>query len=79
MIKQLYSIFDELKNDFSGIYDFENHEVAKRWFRQILDGTVLPRDRKDLSLYFLGTFNVVNGEILPHKERIINGGDFSND
>lgn len=79
MKKKLFSIFDELKHDFASIYDFENSDVAIRWFRQILTGTVLPRDRKDLSLYYLGDFNTVTGEIITHNERIVNGGDFEND
>ena len=63
MTLKMYAIKDEL-NGFAPPIPMANVEVAKRYFREMLQGNnTMKIEPKDFSIWAMGTFNTETGEM----------------
>lgn len=72
MIKKMYSIYDEKAECFSPVYMFGTHGEAIRSITQTLDdsNTTLAKFPSDYSLFHVGDFDDLTGEIVPCKKSL---------
>lgn len=75
MIKNLYSVRDNLAEVFMGLYASINHSTAKREFIDTLHKQKGNVSKDDLVLYFMGTYNDNSGQIISCEspEKILMG------
>lgn len=72
MVYNLYTIQDVMIG-FNAPFIMKNDEIAKREYRNFLDGN---KNSADMRLYRIGTFNDDTGEITPEVTPIlIEGGN----
>lgn len=69
----MYSVHDNLKDGgFAPPIPFTNEEMAKRYFRTLTNRTPEMEDnKKDYSLYYLGTFDTESGTYIQDPGRDI--------
>ena len=74
MIVSIYSVKDELSNEFMQPALISNDDLAKRQFKtQVNTITLWKENASDYSLYKIGSFNNETGEIIPKIEKIAGG------
>lgn len=67
---RLYSIKDELSG-FTGPIPFLNEELAKRYFKTIMNTeNIKAQNKEDYSLYYMGTFDEIEGRIIQEENTI---------
>lgn len=71
-----YVYFDRVAGLFATPFLSNNHETAKRTFRELGYKSDASQTYLDLDLYFIGTYNTVTGVIngVDQPEFITNGG-----
>lgn len=66
MVVKLYCVWDKVREESSPIFTAKNDGTAIRDFK-----TSVPKEMKeDYELFFLGTYNFENMEVLPQKEPV---------
>lgn len=73
MKKGIYTIKDELAEErFAAPMMLENDEVAERWFKNLLANTpVMKAEPKDFSLWKVGEFDTVTGDLFADDTKLI--------
>lgn len=67
---KLYSIKDELSG-FTAPIPFINEELAKRWFKTIVNTETMKANNKDdYSLYYMGEFDEIEGTITYEEKKV---------
>lgn len=69
---EMITIKDNVTNRFSEPKLFINTADGQRWFKAMCNESPFG---KDLSLYKVGDYNIVTGEIVPCSQFIMSGGD----
>ena len=67
----IYSIKDELAQEFGPLFEAKNNDVAERYYNDLVAKTTQP---EDYNLYILGEFDRDTGELKIKKSVIIAGG-----
>lgn len=76
MILNWYSIKDELAEVFFAPMLFDNDDVAKRYFSAFInnkENEVVFQNPQDYSLFKLGAFDKLTGDIAANKHLLISG------
>lgn len=69
---QLHAVKDNVTGRFSEPKLFINEADAKRWFVSLSKESPFA---KDLALYKVGDFDIIQGKIEPCNSFMLNGGD----
>lgn len=68
---KLYSIKDELSG-YAAPIPFQEENMAIRWFREKLrDGGMMEHNKEDFSLWYMGEFDLNEGQIEAPKTPIL--------
>ena len=74
MIYNMYTVKDELTNNFKAPVLMMNDSEALRQFKGQVNNIQLWKDNpSDFSLYKVGTFDEEKGEIIPEMEKLAGG------
>lgn len=78
MKKLMVSIFDNKAESWSFPVQADNKATAIRMFADLVkdDRTLVGQHPSDFDLYVVGEFDVTNGCISTHFDRLSNGSDF---
>lgn len=70
MIYKIYSVKDAVAGQFSEPRIFMNEGLAVRWFKNLCEKSEIA---SDLSLYYLGEYDLEGGAISSAPEFVMNG------
>lgn len=70
MIYKIYSVKDAVAGQFSEPRIFINEGLAVRWFKNLCEKSDIS---SDLSLYYLGEYDLESGSISSAPEFVMNG------
>jgi len=71
MIFNLYAVKDEL-SEYASPITIQDDEQAKRYFREMcINNKMISNNPEDFSLWLVGNFSTVSGEVQPTKPRLI--------